>query len=347
MSLHPSHLTFIGLSLTTVVASAQNVTIGGIADLYASSVQGSSRVVRLGDGGSAPSRLNFSGREDLGGDMRAYFRLEMVIGMDEGVTNLGGGFGSQSFVGVSGRWGALEFGRQLTPMFLNFLATSPFIVNPNWSPAQMVPKTDGQGTAITGLAPALRQNNVLRYHYGDQTTPGWRLDLQLAPGEGATTSGRFAAVSVSHRGANHFMHYTGQRSNSGTAAVTAFHVDTQVVGGVYSMGPFTVSGNHAVVSSGAAGALKATTTLLGGTYTRGQNVFKLEGAKRDVKNSARDATLLVVGYDYLLSKRTTLYARALHLQNKNQAANTMALATIDPNSGHDVQGYAMGIRHNF
>jgi predicted porin len=340
-------LLLAALSCTTLAAAAQTMTIGGIADMYVGSAKGSTRVARLGDGGFAPSRLNFSGTEDLGGGSKAYFRLEMAIGMDEGVVNMGGGFGSQSFVGVSGRWGALELGRQLTPMFRNFLVTSPFIVNPNWSPAQMVPKTDGQGTAITALAPALRQSNVVQYHYGDQNSPGWRLDLQVGAGEGSTTAGRYGAVSVSHRGSNYFAHYTGQRQESGTAAARAYHVDMQVVGGVYSFGAFTVSGNYAVVSSDATGALKATTTLLGGTYTLGQNVFKIEGARRDVKSSARDADLLVVGYDYLLSKRTTLYARTLGLQNKNQAANTMALATVNANSGHDVKGYALGVRHNF
>ncbi len=348
MTARPNHLLLAAsLCCTTMAASAQSVTIGGIADLYVGSAKGSTRVARVGDGGSAPSRLNFSGVEDLGGGLKAYFRLEMAIGMDEGVVNMGGGFGSMSYAGVSGAWGAVEVGRQLTPLFRNFLATSPFIVNPNWSPAQMVPKTDGQGAAIAGLAPVLRQSNAVHYHYGDQNTPGWRLDLQVAPGEGATTSGRFAAVSVSHRGSSYFVHYTGQRLNSGTSAASAFHVDTQVVGGVYTLGPFTVSGNYAVVSSDAAGALKATTTLLGGTYTLGLNVFKIEAAKRDVKNSARDADLLVLGYDYLLSKRSTLYVRALGLQNKNQAANTMALATVDANSGHDVKGFALGMRHNF
>ncbi len=209
----------------------------------------------------------------------------------------------------------------------------------------MMPKTDGQGASITSLAPVLRQSNVVFYHYGDQNTPGWRLDLQAAPA--TAPIGRYMAVSVSHRGSQHFVHYTGQRQNSGSGSASAFQVDTQVVGGAYTMGAFTLSGNYALVSSDATGALKATTTLLGGSYTMGQNVFKIEGARRNVDKSTRDAELLVLGYDYLLSRRTTLYARALGLQNKGQAANTMALATVRANSGDDVRGYALGLRHNF
>lgn len=341
------NLIAIALTCLTSAASAQSFTVGGIADLGVVSSKGSTRVQRLGDGGSATSRLNFSGREDLGDGMSAYFRLEMAIGMDEGVVNFGGGFGSQSFAGVSGQWGAVEAGRQLTPLFLNFLATSPFGVNPNWSPVQMVTKTDGQGTAINSLAPPLRQSNMLTYRYGDTFAKGWRFEVGAAPGEGATTSGRYVTTSLSHRGENYFVAYTGQRVNSGTSAPIAFHVDTQVIGGLYRFGAFTVSGNYAVTDSNAAGALKATTTLLGGTYTASPHVIRAEFAKRDVKGSARDADMVTLGYDYLLSKRSLLYVRLLNLQNKNLASNAMALATVNANSGQDVQGFTVGMRHNF
>lgn len=270
-----------------------------------------------------------------------------ALTLDDGLVTMGGGFGSQSYVGVAGPWGAVELGRQLTPLFNNLLAISPFGVNPNWGPVQMIPKTDGQGSAIASLAPPLRQNNLVRYRHGDVGSPGWRFELAAAPGEASTSTGRYLTASVSHRGQAYFVALTSQRSYSGAAAASAFHVDTHVLGGVTTIGACTVSAQVARTSSNAAASLNANTLLLGGTYTFGRQVLRVEAARRDVKGSARDADLVTLGLDHNLSRRTTLYVRALALQNKGLAANTMALATVNANSGHDVQAWALGMRHNF
>lgn len=47
------------------------------------------------------------------------------------------------------------------------------------------------------------------------------------------------------------------------------------------------------------------------------------------------------------SKRTTLYARALHVENHGGAAIVMGNATVTAGSGDDVRSLALGIKHTF
>ena len=188
---------------------------------------------------------------------------------------------------------------------------------------------------------------MVRYRYGDVSSPGLRVEVAAAPGEGDVAVGRYLAASVSHRGSNHFISYTNQRLNSGTAAVKAFHVDTQVLSGKYDVGAISLSATYGETSSNAVGALKASTATLGASYSMAPHVFLAEASKRDVKNSTSDADLLVLGYQYQFSQHTLLYVRGLNLQNKGKAANAMARAVVTANSGNDVRAIAIGLRKNF
>ena len=66
-------------------------------------------VVASGIGGS---RLGISGTEDLDGGNKAIFQLESGFGTDTGKAEYDILFGRQAYVGLSGAWGSLTFGRQ-------------------------------------------------------------------------------------------------------------------------------------------------------------------------------------------------------------------------------------------
>ena len=59
------------------------------------------------------------------------------------------------------------------------------------------------------------------------------------------------------------------------------------------------------------------------------------------------ALIATLGYDYSLSKRTRLYGRLMHVNNKAGAAVSMATATVAGGSGDNVRGIAMGMMHSF
>ncbi len=329
-------------------ASAQDVQIYGLADVYVGSVRGSSSKTVVDDGGNAASRLGFRGREDLGGGHAAYFMLEMGYLADVGTTAVSTGFGRQAFVGYRAPWGSLEAGRQYTPLFFQLLATVPFGMNVNWAPVQMSTSMDGQPAAVRALGFPLRQSNVLRYRYGGgPQAKGLNVDVVAAPGEGATNSGDMQGFGASYRGDNFYLGYAGQRIESGTAALVPFKNKIQGVSGSYTLGAWTLSGNRLVSDSSLPGARRATHTVLGLAHDAGPHRWMLELNRRDLQGSPNDALAIAIGYDHRLSKRTALYGRLLHLNNRGTASNVLAQAVVNAGSGDDVRAVALGIRHNF
>lgn len=341
-------LALAALSAGALAAQAQSAQIYGIADVYVGSVRGSESRTVLNDGGNAVSRLGFRGREDLGGGHAAYFTLEMGLNMDQGTIPLGGGFGRQSFVGLEGPWGAIEAGRQYTPLFFNLLATVPFGMNANWAPVQLAGSVDGQSAAVRSLGQGMRQSNLLRYRWGGgPQAKGLRLDLAAAPDEGAANLGGIVSWGASYRGDAFFVGYAGQRLESGRAVAQRFHNELQGLNASYRFGQLTLSGAYIVSDSTAPGALRARHGVLGLAYDSGPHRWMAELNRRDLVGSANDARALALGYDHRLSKRTTVYGRVLRLQNQAAAGNSLALATVNAGSGDDVRALALGIRYNF
>jgi predicted porin len=336
------------LAGTGLSAQAQSTQIYGIADLYVGSLRGSDSRTVLNEGGNAASRLGFRGREDLGGGQSVYFTLEMGLTLDNGSIPLGGGFGRQSFVGLEGRWGAIEAGRQYTPLFFNLLATVPFGMNANWAPVQLASSVDGQPAQVRTLGQGMRQSNLVRYRYGGgPKAKGLRLDVAAAPDEGAAGIGGILAWGASYRGESFFIGYAGQRLDSGSAVATPFHNQSQGLNGSYSLGRWTLSGAYLVSDSTAPGARRAAHTVLGAAYDLGPHRWMAELNRRGLANSPNGARAMAIGYDHRLSKRTTVYGRVLHLQNQAAAGSSLALATVNAGSGDDVRALALGIRHNF
>ncbi|CAN7769157.1 porin [Caballeronia sp. LjRoot34] len=102
-----------------------SVTLYGIIDegfQYTSNTGGKSSY-QLADGSMAGDRWGLLGNEDLGGGLRAVFRLENGFNLNSGTLgNAGRIFGRQAYVGVaSNSLGTLTFGRQYDS-FVDFIA---------------------------------------------------------------------------------------------------------------------------------------------------------------------------------------------------------------------------------
>lgn len=101
------------------LAAAQSVQLYGLIDTgveYLTNVGASGtsliRATQL-TGGQMPSRWGLRGSEDLGHGMRAIFTLENGFSVTNGGLGQSGRmFGRAAFVGLSGRWGTVTFGRQ-------------------------------------------------------------------------------------------------------------------------------------------------------------------------------------------------------------------------------------------
>jgi predicted porin len=112
------------VALATLAASTafaqSSVTLYGVADAWfgqTSQTFGTAAAVKqikIDSGGYNGSRWGLRGSEDLGGGLKANFQIESGFGIDTGASAQGALFGRQAYVGLSGGFGAINFGRQYT-----------------------------------------------------------------------------------------------------------------------------------------------------------------------------------------------------------------------------------------
>src|SRR5260370_19971857 len=108
------------LYLTTVGSFAQSVTLYGVIDagveyLSHANATGDKLVRMPAVTGSLPSRWGLRGTEDLGGRYKTSVVLQSGFNPRGGDLGQGGRlFGGQAWVGISGPFGAVSFGRPYT-----------------------------------------------------------------------------------------------------------------------------------------------------------------------------------------------------------------------------------------
>lgn len=120
------------LSAMTSGALAAEVELYGTVDTYiAVNHQGGETSTSLRSGGASASFWGIKGTEDIGGDLKAVFKLESAFLVDTGSFSDAAQAGNvifsrEAWVGLqSNTWGTLSFGRQYTPHFLTWAMTDP------------------------------------------------------------------------------------------------------------------------------------------------------------------------------------------------------------------------------
>jgi predicted porin len=331
--------------LFTVAAWAQStVTLYGVADASIQNTDfsrpGAGSLTALTSGHRYGSRWGLRGSEDLGGGLRAIFQLEEGLNIDSGTLAQGGrAFGRQAYVGLAGGFGTFAFGRLSTfhgGTFDMFSPIDPFIT----------------GYGIASLASTFseaggpRLDNALLYRTprlaGFQA--GYMHSFQANGQEAAGTS---ANTRVDHAGLNYNSGplYAGLTYSRAKFPAASNFKDQQMfhAGAVYD---FKVAKLHAAygnekgarsdfvsaVGSTADGA-DAKSWMVGASMPLGPLASQLFASvqKRDGKAQAigatifnADRTVYAVGYDYSLSKRTTLYASAAKSKGTGTLAPTRA-----------------------
>lgn len=355
--------------LVSVPAFAQsNVTIYGVVDMgykYQGDnvIDGVKTRNAIDSGISGGSRLGFKGTEDLGNGLKAGFVLEQGINADTGTSAQGGStFGRQSFVSLSGGFGAVALGRQSTPQHL--------IMAGNVDPFGL-----GKGTAA-GL-----QN----FYYSDA-----RLD-NLAAYVSPTWSGFNVVAGYTFNAGNT---NSGNTINQNEQSPNLKNQDVRVwvISPSYKNGPIYVAANYHKLDPVLSGVESTKVWDLAGTYDFGvvkvgaiygqrkQNDFykmkqwALTGAvpvgaagkvqvmygqrKTDLEAFSNDAKVSQwgLGYEHALSKRTALYT-VYAQQNQNRLQEQLAGSSLfgagigDASENGAVTGYQrgfnLGVRHSF
>jgi predicted porin len=356
------------LGFSTASAFAQSsVTLYGVIDTGLEFANGGAGTqVRETNNSIFASRWGLTGVEDLGGNLHADFKLENGFLPNNGTAVGGLQFGRESWVGLSGAFGAVRFGVNYTPLhdMLTVYGPRGFGSGLSW----------GNASAYYLFTPLARASNSVDYRsptfYGLST----RVFYGLGTNDGTTvgapkTLGNTGSLSlnyaVGHFGAN--ATYTNQRYSTLTAAQTltaqtqTFAGDYYALGAYYDFGfirPSVIWAMHrdgpnvaSAISSNFSNpknnqlevgaqipmGLFAMLVLDYGRYTR-------------LGNSAGDSQAYTVRVDYLLSKRTTLYAGTAYIHNGALAAFAPdGIGSPAPTAvmGHNVTSVLAGIVQKF
>jgi predicted porin len=340
---------FGALGLACAGAHAQSsVTLYGIMDtglMWQNRSTGGGSAISALDGGLSPSLWGMTGAEDIGRGYRIQFKLEGGLSTTNGAIGNSNGnlFGRNAYVGISGPFGQVNAGLQFSPFFLSVYESDP----------------RGFSLFAASLAPYLEHfvisgifdsNAVV---YKSPTIAGFTGSAEYAFGNvaGSFPAGRHISASLNYEvgGFNATAAYfEAKDATSGLTTLRGINV-----GAGYKIGPvkldlaFTKYRNPAssgpladvnVYSGGAVWNVNDFVTVDAGVY-----------ASQDRNFSANKSMINGVGANYLVSKRTTLYAQVGVVNNKGEMATNLAanapMALSSPEG--TTTAVNIGIRHVF
>lgn len=343
------------------MAATANVDVYGQLNMsydYVSTDQASPADDGLNRISSNSSRIGFKGSEDLGGGLSALWQIEMGIQADGGNTNTPGatvnaGPGAHglrnTFVGLSSKtMGTVLMGIHDTPYKLSTARLDPFV------------DTTGDYNIAIGSANGtnafeLRANNVLAYVspnmsgftltlakvFGAEISNGATPDFGAWSVSGSYEAGPlYAALAYeSHENINN----TGEDRSSWKFGV-GYKFGATRLGLVYE----DSSQTGATVTDRNAWAVNVAhdmgpITLMAAYYNMGDG------------DTAPDtsANAWAIGANYALSKRTSLYARYLAINNDTGAVYEYVggqgpnASGIGVAAGTDPSTFSLGVRHSF
>ena len=338
------------LCLTRAMAHAQSsVTLYGIVDsglLWQSRTSnGGGGTVSALDGGWSPSFWGMSGTEDLSAGYKVNFKLEGGMSTTNGAfgNSNGGLFGRNAYVGVSGPFGTVNAGVQYSPFFLSVYSSDPRSM-PLFG-SSLIPYL--QNFVISGIF----DSNALVYT--SPTVAGLSGAVEYAFGNvaGSFAAGRHISAALNYKNGPASATASYFEAKDAKSGVTTLRGENIGIG--YGLGPVGMKlgfTNYRNPSSGA-GLANVNVYTVGAEWDL-NSVVVLNAAvyaSRDRNVTANKSMLYAGGVQYLLSKRTTLYAQVGVVDNKGGmdtmlAAN--AAASFSPPQGTTV-GVNVGIRHEF
>lgn len=355
------------LAATAGAVQAQNVTLFGRIDVGIEHITkvnaAGDSLTRMNNGGILPSIWGMKGSEDLGGGLKAVFNLESDFGGDtggsRGLGNISTAFGRQANVGFSGGFGTVLLGRQYSPAILAELGVDPRGYKESYS--MLLPYALNQapaGNSVNVGEPnglGIFTSNLISYSgsFGPVNVfAGYGLG-EVAKSSDAQTialgaNGKFGPVTV----AGSFQQIHG-------GATSGFAKTERVgVGAAFGFGIATVKGLYARTKEDAVSGLAAA-EIETDNYGVGvdlawmaNNTATIAFYQGKTKSTTAKTNSLVLSNDYALSKRTTLYAQAVLVDDKTPTGSTVSNARNQITGGSTPLGekaeiFGIGIKHDF
>lgn len=345
----------LGLAASPSLAVADNLQLYGRLNLgvEAMRVHGGASSTRLS---SYRSVFGVRGSEELGGGMRVLFQVESALSPDTGAGTIAA---RDTRVGLEGGWGTVFAGNWTTPYTGATTGLDPFYPT---TAGYMSIMGNGSAASANNVSDTTsfdrRQQNGLHYW-----TPVWRgLSLRLAhgfneesPPNGAKPSlssgalvfeeGRLYATLAHER---HRAYRGPGLDDHGTRFGAAWQFGSTRLAAVAEQLHYETAG----------GELERRAYYLSLVRQWGPHALKLGVARaRAGKGTAPErvgyaragsgAVHATLGYDYALSKRTSVFAFHTHLDNGARGVVDFVINGLGAPAGSTISGIALGIRHGF
>ncbi|MFC5478782.1 porin [Massilia suwonensis] len=316
-------------------------------------------------GGTSSARLSnyrsvfgVRGGEDLGGGLRALFQVEGTLSPDTGA---GAVAARDTRVGLAGRWGTLFAGNWTTPYNSASAGLDPFYPT---TAGYMSIMGNGSAASADNASDTSsfdrRQRNSLHYW-----SPSWRgLSLRLArglseefPASGARPALDSGALLLEQGALYAALAYERHHAYRGPG------LDDHALklAATYDFGAVKLAGAvERLHYETAGGVLERSAWFLALTRQFGRHGLRFAlaragdgkgaGAQRVgfvTAGSDTGAFHATLGYDYALSKRSSLFAFYTRLRNDRRGVADFAINGLDGGMGATASGAALGMRHAF
>nr|WP_179402011.1 porin [Burkholderia guangdongensis] len=357
----------MGFAFAQAAHAQSTVTLYGVVDAgvtYTNNQQGHA-AWQFTSGNESGPRFGLIGSEDLGGGLKANFRLENGFNVATGALGQGGRmFGRQAWVGLSGQsWGALTLGRQYnaTQDILGNLQMSSYLASYATHPFDNddIDNTFRTNNAVKYVSPTFGGLQAeAEYGFSNSTNFAtnntWSVGLNYANGPIAAGAAyaRMNHPASSSDGAVASNNYYSSSPVFGANLANATRQQIWGAGGAYTYGPATLTllytGTSFDMAAGGAvrfnnyeGSLRYMVTpalmaMAGYTYTQ-----VTQGSDDGHYNQVS------AGVQYLLSKRTDVYLNGFY----QKASSSIGSAFIDglngPSSTTSQVAVVAGIRQKF
>jgi predicted porin len=308
-----------------------SVTVYGLVDMGVQrDDNGAVTKTSLDSGNQSGSRLGFKGTEDLGNGLKANFVLEMGILADTGASDQKGlSFGRQAYVGLSGDFGAVNFGRQKSLTYVASESIDPFGVGLAGNMQRLFGTVTRRDNAATYVTPNMSGfSAAAQYSFGE------------VPGQNAANS--ISSLAGTYNAGPVFASIVYEKAKDATG-VKAADGEKTLVGGSFDFGMAKAHAAYELLKGGeAATETKKNVWMIGATVPVGAGAILADYTRiTNSKIADSNSNQWALGYTYNLSKRTNLYT------SYSQVKNDKNVALLAGGKGLTDKLFNVGIRHTF
>ena len=350
------------LAASGAAMAQSSVTLYGVADAGVTYINGKDNWTGVTSGNQLTSRIGFRGTEDLGGGLKANFRLEGGINLDsgDGASGYAGAKAGEGFVfkrnstlGLEGGFGEVRLGRELTAAYNSVARYDVFgsvglAQSRLWADGGVVDASANAGAVTTNQ----RVSNAVTYV--SPNFAGFKAGVNYGFGEvtGKNSDSRYMGAGLMYDNGPLSLGLSIEQLKQGANSSVNGDINAWALGGSYDLGVAKLLAGYRTSKSenfgGGTSDNKRNGYMLAVTAPVGPGLVKAAYNRYENKlaGTTTKADQFGLGYVYSLSKRTSVYGTYAYLKNKD-GASLYTLGSGGLKNNGSQQGLQVGVTHTF